>query len=139
MQPAVRTVIVEVGIDESGKFWTAIWPVLAIRSTIERTYSRSAERQGSAGDGSEKFMLAKGWFLESQHCRDALLVCVPESGIAVLPFDDWSLEADNVVRRPVVCNWPESEDEVKLAPTIARLRKTLEKLPPGVYDTTNQE
>lgn len=132
--PAVRMVVVTVSVsdspipgddflpppDDDGFYvWVNTYPALALVATAERHYSRP--RRGPVPPAlppTHRQAEEAGWIFGQHLTYYDVLVQTEEYGIcpALEAFD-----AANEVHRVVLCLWPESEDEIRLASTIAEL------------------
>lgn len=134
--PMVRMVVVSVSVtqdpapysggdflplpDADGYYvWSVVYPVLALVATAERHYATSRRAALEPGlppthDAAE----SEGWVFAQHMTAYDVLVYTDEYGI--IPAAE-AFDAANEAYRVVLCLWPESEDEARLAPVIAEL------------------
>jgi hypothetical protein len=134
--PAVRMVVVSVSVtravipgnpedffplpDIDGFYvCTVIYPVLALVASAERHYATS--RRAALDPGlppTHEAAESEGWVFAEHITAYDVLVHTEEYGI--IPAAEMFV-ASNEAYRVVLCLWPESEDQARLAPVIAEL------------------
>jgi hypothetical protein len=134
--PAVRMVVVSVSVsrdpapgaagdflsppDADGYYsWVEVYPVLALVAAAERHYATSRASALDPGlppthDAAE----GEGWVFAQHITAYDVLVHTDDYGIC--PAAE-AFAADNEEYRVVLCLWPESEDDARLAAIVAEL------------------
>jgi hypothetical protein len=134
--PAVRMVVVSVSVTrdpapyDGGDFlpppdvdgyyvWSVVYPVLALVASAERHYTTGRRAALDPGlppthDAAE----GEGWVFAQHITLYDVLVHTEEYGI--IPAAE-AFDAPNEEYRVVLCHWPESEDERRLAGIVAEL------------------
>lgn len=134
--PAVRMVVVSVSVtrnpspynggdflpppDVDGYYvWSVVYPVLALVASAERHYATSRRAALDPGlppthDAAE----SEGWVFAEHITAYDVLVYAEEYGI--IPAAE-AFDSSNEEYRVVLCLWPESEDERRLAGVMAEL------------------
>jgi hypothetical protein len=134
--PAVRMVVVSVSVtrdpapysggdflplpDADGYYvWSVVYPVLALVATAERHYATSSRAALDPGlppthDAAE----SEGWVFAEHITAFDVLIHTEEYGI--IPAAELFV-ASNEEYRVVLCLWPESEDDRRLAGVMAEL------------------
>lgn len=121
-QPAVRTVLVRAWFDDSPATpddpaaGTAVYPVLAIRSITFHEYVKRGPRDSEPRVYPTHAELeSNGWRYQGVRTEDEFLIHDDYIQTA-----DEMVEISNVSGEVVVCTWPESEDDARLAPVKAQ-------------------
>jgi hypothetical protein len=111
--PAVRLVVVVATAAAH-----AIYPVVALRGVVRRTYTRHSTDPYAATRGSKQELLQCGFAITSQKAMTFALYIDAGS----LTATDAPLPAGQA-RGVFACSWPATEDEEQLAGAIAALMK----------------
>jgi hypothetical protein len=125
--PAVRMVLVECWAcrdEAAGGVETGLklYPVLALRSTVDQFWAKNHRAEDYADDGGTAADLRKrGWQPRDEESNVEAIYLDPDYGL--LAHDDPVALGDNTTRELVVCPWPQSEDESRLAAVIDLTRR----------------
>lgn len=121
--PAVRMLVLEAWAwRENGEWKTAhqIHPVVALRASISRTYTRSYTGRAPADVGTEKELAEAGWCLDTQEEETAALIVQDGELVGIQcagsPWQDG-------IMRTICAPWPPAADEERLAEELADLEE----------------
>jgi hypothetical protein len=137
-QPAVRLVLVEVGVDEDAELlgtdqlqtWHQVLPIVALRTRIVVHISQpiteyTPERVLCAGSLREA--RAKGYEIDG---RDEEFDAMVLNGDGVIgTVEEWSRFCSSTICEVVACSWPVEQDQERLAPHIKQLASKFRAYP----------
>ena len=119
-QPTTRSVAIVVEVHSEESHDVAVLPVIAVETTVVWHWLRRETKPDCGGHITDWEMRFAGYEFVGEQLRRELIVLNNRKGEGLVSVGELFRQR-NLGVRAVVCEWPPTEDESRLAPIIAEL------------------